>query len=139
MPRPAEDEVLVQIVASGLCHTDIHLIEGELNLGKGRLPLCPGHEGIGIITELGASVKFLEVGDRVGIFWLNSTCGRCEFCLSGKEPFCTNQTNTGYSVPGCFRQYAVAKATNVIPIPTELDSLQAARKLSHKFPDYNLI
>lgn len=128
IPRPQAGEVLVQIHTCGLCHTDIHILNGDWSATKAPLPMCPGHEGVGIVTELGNNVVGVEVGDRVGIPWLYDTCENCEFCLTGRENLCSLQHNTGFHTPGCFRQFVVAKARHVVPIPVDLDATQAARK-----------
>jgi len=109
VPTPRSGEVLVEIVASGVCHTDLHAAEGDWPV-KPIPPFTPGHEGAGIVVALGAGVTHLKEGDRVGIAWLHSACGRCEFCLSGWETLCLQQKNSGYSVNGSFAEYAIGQA-----------------------------
>ena len=104
VPVPGPGEALVQVIASGVCHTDLHAAEGDWPI-KPTLPFIPGHEGAGIVVALGPGVTHFEVGDRVGIAWLHSACGHCEFCLSGWETLCLEQKNSGYSVNGNFAQY----------------------------------
>jgi len=94
-PVPARGEVLVRVETSGLCHTDIHAAHGDWPV-KPKLPLIPGHEGVGIVEELGAGVERLKIGDRVAMPWLGSACGLCEYCIDGWETLCKKQVNTGY-------------------------------------------
>lgn len=124
-PVPGLGQVLVQIYASGVCHTDVHAIDGDWPV-QPPLPLIPGHEGAGVVVALGSEVKNLKVGDRVGIPWLYSTCQACEFCLSGWETLCTSQKNAGYAVPGGLGEYCIADATNAAVIPKGLSFGQAA-------------
>ena len=99
VPVPTSGQILVRIRRSGCCHTDIHAIDGDWPV-KSKLPLCPGHEGAGEVVSVGPDVTFPKIGDRVGVAWLHSACGRCEYCVSGWETLCTRQHNTGYSVDG---------------------------------------
>ena len=87
IPSPGHGEVLVRIIASGVCHTDLHIIDGDWRGHECRLPLCPGHEGVGLITALGQGVTTLSMGDRVGLPWLASACGHCHFCTTGSISF----------------------------------------------------
>lgn len=119
IPEPAANEVLVKVASCGVCHTDLHTSRGDWPV-KPVLPVIPGHEATGHIVALGSSVAKLREGDRVGVPWLHSTCGRCEFCLTGWETLCPHQTNTGYSVDGGFAEYLVAPADFVTPIPDQL-------------------
>ncbi len=125
VPTPRSGEVLVEIVASGVCHTDLHAAEGDWPV-KPIPPFTPGHEGAGIVVALGAGVTHLKEGDRVGIAWLHSACGHCEFCLSGWETLCPQQKNSGYSVNGSFAQYAIGQADYVARIPKNLSFVDAA-------------
>lgn len=93
------------------------------------MPLIAGHEGAGVVHEVGSAVTNLKVGDRVGIPWLHSACGVCEYCVAGWETLCLSQHNTGYSVDGCFREYAIAKASHAARIPEKVSFEQAARKI----------
>lgn len=122
---PLPGQVLVRITASGVCHTDIHAIDGDWDFPT-ILPLIPGHEGIGTVEKIGLSVTNVNVGDRVGIAWLYSSCGGCEYCVSGREPYCTKQSNTGYTVNGCFSKYVLADANFLAVIPDELTDVNAA-------------
>jgi propanol-preferring alcohol dehydrogenase len=125
VPTPGPGQALVEIVASGVCHTDLHAAEGDWPV-KPTVPFIPGHEGAGIVAALGPGVTHLQEGDRVGIAWLHSACGHCEFCLSGWETLCREQKNSGYSVDGSFAQYAVAQADYLGRIPTQLSFVNAA-------------
>lgn len=125
IPTPGPGQVLVEIVASGVCHTDLHAADGDWPV-KPTLPFTPGHEGAGIVAALGPGVRHLKEGDRVGIAWLHSACGHCEFCLSGWETLCPEQRNSGYSVNGTFAQYALAAADYLGRIPKNLSFVEAA-------------
>jgi alcohol dehydrogenase, propanol-preferring len=125
VPTPGPGQALVEIVASGVCHTDLHAAEGDWPV-KPVPPFIPGHEGAGIVAALGTGVTHLKVGDRVGIAWLHSACGHCEFCLSGWETLCLQQQNSGYSVNGTFAQYAIGQADYLGRIPANLSFIDAA-------------
>ena len=125
VPEPGRGEVLVKIVASGVCHTDVHAADGDWPI-KPIMPLIPGHEGAGVVAAVGAGVTHLKEGDRVGIAWLHSACGHCEFCLSGWETLCPEQKNSGYSVNGTFAEYALGNAEFVGRIPDGLTFKDAA-------------
>lgn len=125
IPTPGEGQVLVRIAASGVCHTDIHAADGDWPV-KPSLPFIPGHEGVGTVAAVGRGVTTLKEGDRVGIPWLHSACGVCEFCLAGWETLCPKQQNTGYSVDGGYADYTLAPAAFAAPIPDRLGSLEAA-------------
>lgn len=125
VPLPAYGQVLVKIVASGVCHTDLHAADGDWPV-KPKLPFIPGHEGVGFVAAVGADVKYLKEGDRVGVPWLHSACGVCEYCLSGWETLCHKQQNTGYSVNGGYAEYVLAPAAYVGLLPNNLDFTLAA-------------
>lgn len=116
---PGHDEVLINIKYTGVCHTDLHAWKGDWPLDV-KLPLVGGHEGAGVVVALGSSVTDIEIGDHVGVKWLNSSCGKCQFCMSADEPLCPNPSLSGYTVDGTFQQYAVANAGHVARIPKEL-------------------
>lgn len=124
-PKPGPGEALVKIEACGVCHTDLHAAHGDWPV-KPKLPLIPGHEGVGVVEEVGEGVTSLKVGDRVGIPWLYSACGECEYCLQGQETLCPNQENGGYSVDGGYAEYCLAAADYVAKIPDALSSVEAA-------------
>jgi propanol-preferring alcohol dehydrogenase len=125
VPTPGPGQALVEIMASGVCHTDLHAADGDWPV-KPTLPFTPGHEGAGVVVALGPGVTHLKEGDRVGIVWLHSACGHCEFCLSGWETLCLEQKNSGYSVDGTFAQYAVGQADYLGRIPKNLSFVDAA-------------
>jgi propanol-preferring alcohol dehydrogenase len=125
VPKPGPGEVLMEIIASGVCHTDLHAADGDWPV-KPTLPLTPGHEGAGIVVALGTGVTRLKEGDRVGLAWLYDACGHCKFCLSGWETLCLDQKNSGYSVSGSFAQYAVAQEGYLGLIPKNLSFVDAA-------------
>lgn len=125
VPSPGPGQALVEISASGVCHTDLHAADGDWPV-KPTLPFTPGHEGAGTVVQLGPGVTHLKVGDRVGIAWLHSACGHCKFCLSGWETLCLEQENSGYSVNGTFAQYALAQADYLGRIPENLSFVDAA-------------
>jgi propanol-preferring alcohol dehydrogenase len=125
VPTPGSGQALVEIIASGVCHTDLHAADGDWPV-KPNLPFTPGHEGAGIVVALGPGVAHLKIGDRVGLVWLHSACGHCGFCLSGWETLCLEQKNSGYSVNGSFAQYALAQADYLGRIPDKLSFVDAA-------------
>lgn len=124
-PVPGPGEVLVKIETAGLCHTDIHAAHGDWPI-KPTLPLIPGHEGVGIVEQVGAGVTTPRVGDRVAIPWLGAACGTCEYCVDGWETLCEAQVNTGYGVDGSYAEYATANAAYVALVPDAVDSLDAS-------------
>lgn len=99
IPTPGRGQILVNIRASGVCHTDLHAADGDWPV-KPRLPFIPGHEGVGFVAAVGEGVTAVKEGDRVGVPWLYTACGHCEHCLGGWETLCHDQQNTGYSVNG---------------------------------------
>jgi propanol-preferring alcohol dehydrogenase len=125
IPDPGPGEALVQVIASGVCHTDVHAADGDWPI-KPTLPFIPGHEGAGYVAKLGAGVTHLKEGDRVGIAWLHSACGRCEFCLTGWETLCLAQQMSGYTVNGTFAEYALGEADYLGRIPSNLSFIDAA-------------
>ena len=120
-----DGQVLVKVEATGLCHTDIHAAHGDWPV-KPSPPFIPGHEGVGVVAELGPGVTEVEVGDRVAMPWLGYACGTCDYCVSGWETLCESQQNMGYSIDGGFGEYAVAYARYVVRVPEALDPFDAA-------------
>ncbi len=112
-------DALVRIQASGVCHTDLHAADGDWPI-KPTLPFIPGHEGVGVVEEVGSLVTNVRPGDRVGLPWLHTACGECRYCLTGWETLCESQQNTGYSVNGGFAERAVADARYIGKIPDGL-------------------
>ena len=125
VPRPGAGQVLVRIRASGVCHTDLHAAEGDWPV-KPKPPFIPGHEGVGHVVAVGAGVRHVKEGDRVGIPWLHTACGHCEHCLAGWETLCEQQQNTGYSVNGGFAEYALADADYVGHLPSGVGFVEIA-------------
>lgn len=125
VPRPGPGQILVKIVASGVCHTDLHAADGDWPV-KPTLPFIPGHEGVGYVAALGEGVTLVKEGDRVGVPWLHSACGVCDYCITGWETLCPQQQNTGYSVNGGYAEYVLAPAAYVGRIPQGLDFAIAA-------------
>lgn len=124
-PTISSHEVLVKVHACGVCHTDLHACHGDWPV-KPKMPLVPGHEGVGEIVEIGEQVKHLNLGDRVGIPWLYSACGYCDYCLSGNENLCLSQQNAGYSVDGSYAEYCKADGNYVVKIPDGISYVDAA-------------
>lgn len=125
VPTPRPDQVLVKIVAGGVCHTDLHAADGDWPV-KPTLPFIPGHEGVGHVAALGTGVSHVKEGDAVGVPWLHSACGQCEYCLTGWETLCPFQQNTGYSVNGGFAEYVVAPAAYVGRLPGQVNFTEIA-------------
>jgi alcohol dehydrogenase, propanol-preferring len=124
VPEPADDELLVQVSACGVCRTDLHVIEAELPQRK--MPVVPGHQVVGVVKKIGGRVKQFKSGDRVGIAWLHRTCGTCEYCRAGKENLCDNAEFTGYTVDGGYGEYALAAEQFTYRIPEGFPDEQAA-------------
>ena len=118
-------QIRVRIEASGLCHTDIHAAHGDWPV-KPSPPFVPGHEGVGIVEELGPGVVEVGLGDRVALPWLGYACGTCDYCVSGWETLCLEQKNMGYSIDGGFGEYATAYARYVVRVPDGVDPFDAA-------------
>ena len=125
VPTPGPGEVLVKVMASGVCHTDLHAAEGDWPV-KPRLPFIPGHEAVGIVAALGAGVRGLKEGDPVGVPWLHDACGCCEHCTTGWETLCEDQHNTGYSCDGGYAEYVIADAAYVGRLPENPDFVAMA-------------
>ena len=124
IPVPKSGQVLVDIHVCGVCRTDLHVIEGELP--DPVLPLIPGHQAVGTVIQVGAGVSEVKEGDRVGIAWLQGTCGQCEFCTSERENLCSKATFTGYQVDGGYAEYAVVPSRFAYPIPSIFSDEEAA-------------
>ena len=123
-PDPTECELLLQVTTCGICRTDLHVVEGELPVR--RSPLIPGHQIVGRVAALGSRVEGFSIGDRVGVAWLNRTCGVCEFCVAGRENLCEQPEFTGWTVDGGFANYTVAPANFTYHLPEGFDDIQAA-------------
>jgi len=123
-PQPAPDQVLVRVLACGVCRTDLHVVDGELH--DPAIPLIPGHEIVGTVEAVGDSVSTHAVGDRVGVPWLGWACGVCEFCRSERENLCPRAKYTGYQINGGYAEYAVADASFCFSLPAKYDNAHAA-------------
>ena len=125
-PEPGAGQVLVRVEAAGLCHTDIHAARGDWPV-KATLPLIPGHEGVGIVEDLGPTgVEGIAIGDRVAVPWLGYACGRCRYCNDGRETLCARQQRTGYSIDGSYAEYVIGYARHVVKVPDGVSSFDAA-------------
>lgn len=120
VPAPGPGELLVKIEATGVCHTDLHAVDGDWPV-KPALPLIPGHEGVGYVAAVGTGVAGIKEGDAVGIPWLHDACGQCEYCQTGWETLCEHQHNSGYSVNDTYAEYALASAPYVVHLPPDPD------------------
>jgi alcohol dehydrogenase, propanol-preferring len=125
MPSPGPGEILVKVAACGVCHTDIHAVDGDWPV-KPKLPFIPGHEVVGHVAALGQGVTTFREGDAVGVAWLHDACGACEYCGTGWETLCSSQHNTGYSVNGGYAQYMIANAAYAAKLPAGMDMIKAA-------------
>ena len=124
VPEPGPDDVLLRVLACGVCRTDLHVADGELPpLGR---PVVPGHEIVGEVARVGARVSGLQPGDRVGVPWLGWTCGACGFCRSGRENLCREARFTGYHRDGGFAELAVADARFAFRLPPGQDPVATA-------------
>jgi propanol-preferring alcohol dehydrogenase len=124
LPTPTSTQLLVKVLACGVCRTDLHVVDGELESPK--LPLIPGHEIIGKVVQVGSDVKEFGEGDMVGIPWLGYTCGKCRYCLKGQENLCANAKFTGYTLDGGYAEYTVADNRYCIPLPPDYATIQSA-------------
>jgi propanol-preferring alcohol dehydrogenase len=125
VPQPGPGEVVIKVAACGVCHTDLHAIDGDWPV-KPTLPLVPGHEGVGHVVAVGAGVSDVKEGDAVGVPWLYDACRACEFCETGWETLCMRQRNTGYSVNGAYAEYVLASAPFVGHLPKDVDFVAMA-------------
>ena len=125
IPEPGPGQALVKVIASGVCHTDLHAAHGDWPV-KPKLPLIPGHEGVGRVEKIGPGVTEVKVGDLVGNAWLANACGSCEFCRTGWETLCESQQNGGYSVDGSFGEYMLVEAKFAAHIPEGSDPYEIA-------------
>jgi propanol-preferring alcohol dehydrogenase len=127
-PEPGPGEVLIRVLACGVCHSDLHLANGDWDMLRPitKVPLILGHEVIGTVAQLGADVTTHKIGDRVGVPWLHSSCGECEFCQEGREVLCMKQQVTGCTVNGGFAEFLKAPARHAIQIPAGLKTEETA-------------
>jgi propanol-preferring alcohol dehydrogenase len=124
IPSPQEHQVLIRVLACGVCRTDLHVLDGELP--DIPLPITPGHEIVGRIIQRGHAVSDSEVGDRVGVPWLGGTCGVCRYCRQGQENLCENARFTGYTLHGGYAEYVLADSRYCLALPPHLPDAEAA-------------
>ncbi|CAD5212744.1 unnamed protein product [Bursaphelenchus okinawaensis] len=125
VPEPGADDVLVKVLYTGVCHSDLSIWKGTFD-GPQKFPCVGGHEGAGVVVKLGSNATHLKLGDKVGIKWINATCMNCEMCRRGYEPNCPDAINSGFSRHGSFQQYAIIRETEAIKIPDGLGLAEAA-------------
>ena len=127
-PSPGPGEVLIEVEACGVCHSDLHVADGDWKQLAGivKKPLILGHEIVGRVVEKGAAVQDLQVGDRVGVPWVHWTCGACEFCKDNNENLCIKQAITGVTVDGGYAEFAKAPASHAMKIPSNLPPKEVA-------------
>ena len=125
IPEPGPGQALVKLIASGVCHTDLHASQGDWPV-KPKIPLIPGHEGVGTVEKVGAGVTDVEVGQMVGNAWLWTACGTCEHCRQGWETLCEQQINGGYGVDGSFGEYMLVDTRFAAAIPDGADPYEIA-------------
>jgi propanol-preferring alcohol dehydrogenase len=123
-PAPGPGEVLVKVLACGVCRTDLHVVDGDLP--EPAIPIVPGHEIVGCVEAVGHHVTTCAPGDRVGIPWLGWSCGTCEFCRGERENLCRRARYTGYQMNGGYAEYAVADAAFCFPLPASYDDQHVA-------------
>jgi propanol-preferring alcohol dehydrogenase len=124
-PHAGDGEVRVRIEACGVCRTDLHITEGDLPLHK--CPIVPGHEIVGVVDELGPESDRFQVGERVGVYWLHSSCGQCKYCRSGRENYCPEIERTGWDVDGGFAEFITVPEAYAVPLGgVELDPAEIA-------------
>ncbi len=126
LPRqsPEPNQISIRIHACAICRTDLHVVDGELSDPK--LPLIPGHQIVGVVSEIGPQVKRFRLGDRVGVPWLGWTCGKCRYCGAGCENLCDRAKFTGYQIDGGYAEYALADERFCFRLPDSYSDLQAA-------------
>jgi len=125
VPQPAAGQVRLRVTTCGVCHTDLHIVEGELV--PPSLPITPGHQVVGVVDALGDDVgSQVKIGDRVGVTWLHSACGLCDFCVKGHENLCPQARFTGYNLNGGYAEMMLAEPRWILPIPDHVPAEQAS-------------
>ena len=114
-PEPDRGQIRIKISACGMCHTDLHIVEGDIK--PSLMPITPGHQVVGRVDAIGLGVEKFKIGERVGIPWLYDACQQCEFCLRGSENLCPNARFTGFNVDGGFSEYMLAESAYALSIP----------------------
>ena len=123
-PKPGIGEVLIDVHACGVCRTDLHLVDRELD--RPKRPVIPGHEIVGTVAEVGAGVTGFAVGDRVGVPWVGYTCRHCRYCLSARENLCDEARFTGYTIDGGYAERTVADSRYCFHLPVQYSDIEAA-------------
>ncbi|PZV34917.1 alcohol dehydrogenase catalytic domain-containing protein [Mesorhizobium kowhaii] len=126
VPKPGPREILVRLEACGVCHTDVHIWQGDVRPTDEPRPFVLGHEGVGRVVELGGDVDNWKIGESIGVPWLHDTCQTCDECIAGAEPFCQAQRAHGLNVPGAFAEYVVVDSRFAVRLPEGVDPLQTA-------------
>ena len=124
LPEPGPRQVRIQISMCGVCHTDLHTVEGDIH--PPHLPVTPGHQVVGVIDALGEGVARREIGQRVGVPWLYAACGECRYCLAGDENLCEDARFTGFHANGGYAEYILAEAAYTLPLPNKIPDRDAA-------------
>ncbi len=137
VPEPNAGELLLQVLACGVCRTDLHVVDGELT--GGTLPIIPGHEIVGRVAARGRGAGLFAAGERVGVPWLAGACGKCDFCRSGRENLCDSARFTGFHRDGGYAQYAVADERFCYPVPEGYNDAEAAPLLCAGFIGYRAL
>jgi propanol-preferring alcohol dehydrogenase len=123
-PEPGPDELLLQVRACGVCHTDLHTVEGDI--APPAYPITPGHQVVAEVAQVGAHVSSWEPGQRVGVPWLHSACGECDFCKRGEDNLCSSANFTGFHIDGGYAEYMLAEADYALPLPEALSDVEVA-------------
>jgi propanol-preferring alcohol dehydrogenase len=123
-PKPRPGQILLRVLCCGVCHTDLHTVEGEI--APTRMPVIPGHQVVGTVEAVGDGAGGFATGDRAGLAWLGRTCGKCAYCLRGDENLCVDPLFHGFDLDGGYAEYVVADADFAYPIPEGFDAEQAA-------------
>jgi propanol-preferring alcohol dehydrogenase len=124
IPAPGTGQVLLKVLACGVCHTDLHIVDGELS--RPKLPLVLGHQIVGIVAALGPAAARFSLGERVGVPWLGATDGTCRYCARGQENLCDHPIFTGYNIDGGFAEFTLADERFCFPLPTTYTDLEVA-------------
>ena len=124
VPRPSPGELLLRVAACGVCRTDLQICEGDI--APRRLPIVPGHQIVGRVEAVGEGVSGWQAGDRAGVAWLAGTCGKCAYCLSGRENLCAEARFTGWDRDGGYAEYATVRADFALPLPEGFGDMEAA-------------
>jgi alcohol dehydrogenase, propanol-preferring len=124
LPQPGPGQVRLRVGVCGVCHTDLHTVEGDIH--PPHLPITPGHQVVGVLDALGQGIENRNLGERVGVPWLYSACGSCDFCRRGQENLCPQARFSGFHHDGGYAEYMLADARYVLPLPSEIDDEQAA-------------